>query len=74
MDTYTYPMPDPLLSDSEARRYNHQDLMALSDFELWQEQKRLEHVLAWGPIEPDEWLKTRYERVVAEQARRKGGK
>jgi len=67
---YVYPIPNPLASDREARRYAHEDLAGLSDLQLWQEEKRLEFVIAWSDGEPDPWLVERYKRVKAEQKRR----
>ena len=63
-------MPDPIRSAEDLQRQRHADLPELSDFQIWQEIRRLEDVLAWVQ-RPAEWLKDRYKRLLDEQKGRK---
>lgn len=71
MNAGRYDLPNPLGSAEQAKRYEHGDLPGLSDFALWQEQQRVEWVLAWDD-RPDGWLLKRWKAIKAERRRRGG--
>jgi hypothetical protein len=62
-------VPNPFRSDTQYRRYFHQDVADLSDRELWRELWRVQHALAHDDNAPD-WLWDRLQVLLDEQQRR----
>lgn len=49
-----YDWPDPLASEEQYKKFSGLDIENMTDFERWQEIKRLESVIAW--LEKDQIL------------------
>lgn len=51
---HRYDWPDPLASEEQYKKFSGLDIENMTDFERWQEIKRLESVIAW--LEKDQIL------------------
>lgn len=64
------PVPDDWGADHKAR--HHRDRGDLTDYQLWQQQKRIELFLAISEDDPPHpWYSERLKTIQAEQTRRK---
>jgi hypothetical protein len=63
------PLPDPLRSSGELRRYANGDVSEKTDRELWRELRRVEMRLALDN-NPHSWLIRRFDALSTEQTRR----